>query len=184
MQVSPLFSLFTGVNFWNNNLMLRRQFLLFSLLSLSVFGQTPTAPPPAPVIPYGSPLSTDTAKKIASAAIAEAKKNNWAMAVAIVDPSGYLVYFERMPHTQLASVEISMTKAKAAALFRRPTKFFQDSMAAGGVGLRFLQMPGVIPVDGGVPIIVDGKVVGAIGASGGTSDQDGHTAEAGASTMK
>jgi glc operon protein GlcG len=151
-------------------------------LTVAAFGQTPPAPPAN--IPYGTPISADSAKKIAAAAIAEARKNNWAMAVAIVDTGGYLVYFERMQDTQLGSVEVSIEKAKTAALFRRPTKSFQDTVAAGGEGLRILRLTGAIPVEGGIPIIVDGKLIGAVGASGGSSDQDGRTAQAGAAAMK
>ena len=151
-------------------------------LSVAAFGQTPLVPPPN--LPYGPPISTDNAKKIATAAIAEARKNNWAMAVAIVDTGGYLVYFERMQDTQLGSVEVSIEKAKSAALFRRPTKAFQDTVAGGGEGLRILRLSGAIPVEGGIPIIVDGKLVGAVGASGGSSDQDGRTAQAGVASMK
>jgi uncharacterized protein GlcG (DUF336 family) len=135
-------------------------------------------------IPYGTPISTDTAKKLAAAAVAEAKKNNWAMAITIVDPAGYLVYFERMPNTQLGSVQVSQDKAKSAALFRRATKVFQDAVAGGGAGLRMLGLNGAVPVEGGIPLIVDGKVIGAIGASGGTSEQDGQTAQAGANALK
>jgi uncharacterized protein GlcG (DUF336 family) len=151
-------------------------------LTVAAFGQ---APPAAPAnVPYGMAVSAESAKKVAAAAIAEARKNNWAMAVAIVDTGGYLVYFERMQDTQLGSVEVSIAKAKSAALFRRPTKSFQDTVAAGGVGLRMLGLPGAIPVEGGIPLIVDGKIIGAIGASGGTSDQDGSTAQAGVAAMK
>jgi glc operon protein GlcG len=151
-------------------------------LTVVAFGQAPLAPPPN--IPYGVSISPDAAKKVAAAAIAEARKNNWAMAVAVVDTGGYLVYFERMPDTQLGSVEVSMDKAKSAALFRRPTKSFQDALAAGGEGLRILRLTGAVPVEGGIPIIVDGKLIGAVGASGGSSDQDGRTAQAGAAATK
>ena len=153
---------------------LKRTFALLAL-TVAAFGQ---------VIPYGTPVTADAAKKAAAAAIAEAHKNNWAMAIAIVDPAGYLVYFERMPDTQLGSVEIAIEKAKTAALFKRPSKSFQDTLAQGGEGLRMLRLTGAMPVAGGIPIIVDGKVIGAIGASGGSSDQDNRTAEAGASAMK
>ena len=151
-------------------------------LTVAAFGQTP--PAPAANVPYGVSISADTAKKLAAAAIAEARKNNWAMAVAIVDTGGYLVYFERMPDTQLGSVEVSIEKAKSAALFRRPTKSFQDTVAAGGEGLRILRLTGAVPVEGGIPVIVDGKLIGAIGASGGSSDQDGRTAQAGVAALK
>jgi glc operon protein GlcG len=173
---------FTAIRqMWNNGAVLTKFLLAAALMLTTALAQTPA--PPA-IVPYGSPISPDAAKKAAAAAIAEAKKNNWAMAIAIVDNAGYLVYFERMPDTQLASVEIAGKKAKSSALFRRPTKFFQDSVAAGGAGLRFLQMPEVIPVEGGFPIIVDGKVIGAIGASGGTSDQDALVATAGLNALK
>jgi uncharacterized protein GlcG (DUF336 family) len=150
-------------------------------LTVAASGQAPT--PPAN-IPYGNPITADAAKKIAAAAIAEAGKNNWAMAVAVVDTAGYLVYFERMPDTQLGSVEVAIDKAKSAALFRRATKVFQDNVAAGGAGLRMLGLKGAVPVAGGIPIIVNGKVIGAVGASGGSSDQDGRTAQAGAAVIK
>jgi glc operon protein GlcG len=151
-------------------------------LAIAAFGQTPAGPPPN--VPYGTSVSPDAAKKIAVAAIAEARKNNWAMAIAVVDTGGYLVYFERMPDTQLGSVEIAIEKAKTAALFRRPTKSFQDTVAGGGEGLRILRLTGAIPVEGGIPIIVDGKLIGAVGASGRSSDQDGRTAQAGAAAIK
>jgi glc operon protein GlcG len=148
------------------------------VLTVSALGQTPA------VIPYGTSISADAAKKVAAAAIAEARKNNWAMALAVVDTAGYLVYFERMPDTQLGSVEIAIEKAKTAALFRRPSKSFQDAVAGGGEGLRILRLTGAIPVEGGIPLIVEGKLIGAVGASGGSSDQDGRTAQAGAAAMK
>jgi uncharacterized protein GlcG (DUF336 family) len=155
----------------------KRTFAAFAF-AVAAFAQAP------PNVPYGTPVSADAAKKIAAAAVAEARKNNWAMAVAVVDTGGYLVYFERMPDTQIGSVEVSIEKAKSAALFRRPTKAFQDTLAAGGEGLRILRLSGAVPVEGGIPLIVDGKIIGAIGASGGSSDQDGKTAQAGVAAMK
>jgi glc operon protein GlcG len=155
---------------------------LFVLFPWPALAQTPLAPPPQ--IPYGLSISTESAKIAAAASIAEAQKRNWNMAIAIVDTGGYLVYFEKMQDTQTGSVELAIEKARTAALFRRPTKLFQDSVAAGGEGLRLLRLTGAIPIDGGVPIIVDGKVVGAVGVSGGSSDQDGQVANAGASAVK
>jgi uncharacterized protein GlcG (DUF336 family) len=152
----------------------------FLVLSVAAFAQAPATAPANP--PYGLAISPDAAKKAAAAAVAEARKNKWAMAIAIVDQGGYLVYFERMPDTQLGSVDVALQKAKSAALFRRPTKVFQDTVAGGGAGLRMLGLPGAVPVAGGIPIIVDGKVIGAIGASGGTSEQDDQTAQAGAAS--
>jgi glc operon protein GlcG len=151
-------------------------------LAVAAFGQKPLVPPAN--VPYGISISADAAKKVAAAAIAEARKNNWAMAVAVVDTGGYLVYFERMQDTQLGSVEVAIEKAKSAALFRRPTKSFQDTVAGGGEGLRILGLKGAVPVEGGIPIVVDGKLIGAVGSSGGSSDQDGRTAQAGAAAMK
>jgi uncharacterized protein GlcG (DUF336 family) len=133
---------------------------------------------------YGTPITAETAKKIAAPAVAEAKKNGWAMAVAIVDTHGELVYFERMDDTQIGSVNIAQDKARSAARFKRPTKSFQDTLAAGGEGLRILALQGAVPVDGGIPLVVGGKIVGAIGASGGTSAQDGQVAAAGAAALK
>ena len=143
-----------------------------------------TALPPPPQIPYGAPIGTEDAKRVAAAAVAEARRNSWSMAIAIVDCGGYLVYFERLPNTQLGSVDLSIEKARTAALFRRPTKVFQDAVAGGGDGLRVLRLTGTIPNEGGVPIIVEGKVVGAIGISGGSVEQDGQAAKAGASSLK
>jgi uncharacterized protein GlcG (DUF336 family) len=162
--------------------MLVTRIIVAGALALTAFGQTPLVPPAN--VPYGVAISTDMAKKVAAAATAEAKKNNWAMAVAVVDTGGYLVYFERMQDTQLGSVQVSIEKAKTAALFRRATKSFQDTLAGGGDGLRILGLTGAIPVEGGLPIIVDGKVIGAVGASGGSSDQDGKTAQAGVAATK
>ena len=124
------------------------------------------------------------AKKAAAAALAEARKNNWTMAAAIVDTAGDLVYFEKVDGTQAASTVIAVDKARSAVRFKRPTKALQDVLAAGGEGLRMLALQGAVPVEGGLPLIMDGKIVGAIGLSGGTSPQDGQCAKAGADTVK
>src|SRR5580765_1512792 len=130
--------------------------------------------------PYGAPINGDNAKKVAAAALAETRKNGWTMAAAVVDPAGDLVYFEKLDGTQAASVNIAVEKARASARFKRPTKQLQDTLAAGGEGLRILGLPGAVPVEGGVPILIEGKIVGAIGMSGGTSAQDAQCATAGA----
>jgi uncharacterized protein GlcG (DUF336 family) len=127
---------------------------------------------------YGSSIGLEMAKRLAAPAIAEARKNQWTMAVAIVDISGGLIYFEKMDDTQNGSVEVSISKARSAALFKRATKVFQDGLAGGGAGLRILTLKGAVPIEGGVPIVVEGKIVGAIGVSGGTSEQDGVVAAA------
>lgn len=134
--------------------------------------------------PYGPAISLESARKVASAAIAEARKNNWNMAIAIVDPAGELVYFEKLDGTQAASVNIAIDKARSSARFKRPTKALQDVLATGGAGLRMLALDGAVPVEGGVPILMDAKIVGAIGVSGGTSQQDGEVATTAASTVK
>jgi glc operon protein GlcG len=134
--------------------------------------------------PYGMPISLENAKKAAAPALAEATKNGWNMAVAIVDPAGNLVYYEKMDNTQLGSANIAIDKARSAALFKRPTKAFQDALAAGGDGLRILRLQGAVPVEGGFPLVMDGKIVGGIGVSGAASAQDAQCAKAGADTIK
>jgi glc operon protein GlcG len=133
--------------------------------------------------PYGSAITIDQAKHAAAPAIAEARRNNWLMAVAVVDPAGSLVYFEKMDGTQHGSVNVAIAKARSAALFKRATKAFQDTLAAGGEGLRVLKLEHAVPVEGGVPLIIHGLIVGAIGLSGGTSQQDGQCAQAGAAAL-
>jgi glc operon protein GlcG len=134
--------------------------------------------------PYGLSIPVEDAKKAAALSLAEARKNNWAVAVAVVDPSGNLVYYEKMDNTQLGSANVSIDKARSATLFKRPTKAFQDALAAGGDGLRVLRLQGVTPVEGGFPLVSDGKIVGAIGVSGATSAQDAQCAKAGADAFK
>lgn len=137
------------------------------------------APPP-----YGIGISFDAAKKAMAAAEAEAKKNNWPVAIAIVDSSGKLAAFSKMDNTQHASVDIAIGKAVTANNLKRPTKAFQDLIAQGGGNLRLLAVPGVTPLEGGVPIVVDGKIIGAIGVSGVMSNQDAEVAMAGAAAAK
>ncbi len=133
--------------------------------------------------PYGMPISLDDAKKAATAALAEARRNNWRMAAAVVDTGGHLVYFEKMDGTQTGSAAVAIAKARSAALFQRPTKAFQEMLASGGDGLRVFGLEGAVPVEGGVPLTRDGKIVGAIGLSGGASSQDGQCARAGAEAV-
>jgi uncharacterized protein GlcG (DUF336 family) len=134
--------------------------------------------------PYGAPISLESAKKAAAAALAEAAKNHWTMAVAIVDPNGTLIYYEKSDNTQLGSAMVCINKAKSAALYKRPTKAMQEALASGGAGLRVLGLEGAVPVEGGVPLILDGKIVGAVGVSGDTSEHDGQCAQAGAAVIK
>jgi glc operon protein GlcG len=150
--------------------------VLASCLLADAFAQMPN--------PYGLSISVEDAKKAAALSLAEAKKNNWSVAVAVVDPSGNLVYYEKMENTQLGSANISIDKARTAARFKRPTKAFQDALAAGGEGLRVLGLEGVTPVEGGFPLLLEGKIVGGIGVSGATSAQDAQCAKAGADGFK
>jgi glc operon protein GlcG len=171
--------------------MSRKLCLLFVLAPLLWAGaagaQAPpaAAPTPPPTMPYGAPINLDDAKKAAAAAVEEVKKIGAPPnAIAIVDHGGFLIYFERMDNTQLGSVEVAIDKARSAALFRRPSKVFEDALAGGGIGLRILALHGAMPIEGGLPLVAGGKIVGAIGASGGTAQQDGQVAKAGADTIK
>ena len=152
-----------------------------TLLAISV-PMTATAQQ-APM-PYGAPLSLDAAKKAMVAAEAEAKKNNWPVAIAILDTTGSLIMLQKLDNTQTASVEIAIGKAKTALDFRRPTKALQDAVAGGGAGLRLLSLRGAFLLEGGVVIVAEGKIVGAIGVSGVTSEQDAQVAMAGAAAAK
>jgi len=133
--------------------------------------------------PYGPPITTEQARKAVSAALAEARANNWAMAAAVVDPGGILVYFEKIDDTQNASPRIAIDKAKSAALFKRSTKTFQDSVERGGIGIRVTKLRGAVPVEGGVPLVINGQIVGGLGISGGTAEQDGQCAKAATDAM-
>jgi glc operon protein GlcG len=134
--------------------------------------------------PYGMPVTLDTARKLADTAIAEAQKKGFKMAVAVVDTNGDLVFLEKMDATQIASIQVAIQKAASATIYKRPTKKFQDALAAGGVGLRVLRLDRAIPVEGGLPLVSsDGKIIGAIGCSGDTSENDGLVCQAGADAL-
>jgi glc operon protein GlcG len=149
----------------------------------------PAAPPasatPGPRPEYGLPINNEQAKAAAGAAIEEAKKNSWRMVVAVVGTDGELVYLEKMDGTQNASVALAERKARTSALFRRPSKAFADQFAAGNTGfMTFPDHARPIASEGGIPILIEGKLIGAIGASGGTGVQDGVVANAGAAAVK
>jgi len=133
---------------------------------------------------YGPSINLDNAKKVTAAAAAEARRNNWSVVISIHDTHGELVYLERMDDTQIASVKIAQGKGRTAAIFKRPSKALQDGLAGGGAGWRILHLEGAVAVEGGVPIMMDGKIVGAIGVSGVTSEQDGQIARAGTAVIK
>ena len=154
------------------------------LASLTVGAQTaaPAVTPAAPtVLPgYGPVITLEQAKKAMVAAEAEATKNNWAVAIFIVDSGGHMVMMQRLPNTQIASLDIAHGKATSANNFRRPTKALEDAVAGGGAGLRLLALKIVTPLEGGELILQDGKIIGAIGVSGVLSGQDALVARAGA----
>jgi len=150
--------------------------MLFALCASSALAQMPN--------PYGAPINLETAKKMSAAAAAEARKNNWYMAIAITDVGGDLVYLEKMDATQTGSVNVAIGKARTAAMFKRPTKVWQDAVTSGGGGLLVLGVEGMTPIDGGLPIVMDGKIVGAIGVSGAAAGQDAQCAKAGVDALK
>lgn len=156
-----------------------------TLVGLSVLVLTVLAPAVASAQPlpnhYGAPIGVDAARKAAAAAIAEGRKNGWTVAAAVVDPGGTLVYFERIDGTQNGSSEVAQAKARTSAAFKRPSKLLEDVVKGGGN--HYLKLPGALPIEGGVPLVIDGKVVGALGVSGATSAQDGQCAKAGADAL-
>lgn len=148
-------------------------------VAVAVPAQAQTASPAQPAAPapqYGAPITHDRAERIADGALAAAAARNFTMAVAIVDTHGELVAFHRMDNTQYASNAVALQKARTAAMFKRPTKSFYDAVAGGRVAT--LSVPGVIAIEGGVPIVEAGRIIGAIGVSGGTSVEDGEIAAA------
>jgi uncharacterized protein GlcG (DUF336 family) len=147
------------------------------MISLAVLGCLLGSTPVLAQLKDKKALSLDVAKKMAAAAAEEAIKNKWNVVIAIVDEGGYLMYLERLDDTQLGSIEVAIQKAKTAASFRRPTKVLEDALMGGRTVI--LSLPGVTPIEGGLPIIVDEKALGAIGVSGVTAPQDGQIAKAG-----
>jgi len=150
----------------------------FAFVPLVAGAQQPAAPPA-----YGMPISLEVAKKALAAAEAEARKNNWTVAIAIVDTSAKLVAFVKIDNTQHVSVDIAIGKAATAVNFKRPTKALQDGLAQGGASLRTLAIPGAFPLEGGQPIVVDGKIVGGIGTSGVMANQDAEVSAAGVAAV-
>ena len=146
--------------------------LALSLAAAPVAAQAPT---------YGAQITLETAKKIAAAAVVEAVKNKWPVAIAVVDNHGFLVYYERLDDTQTSSPHIAVEKARTAAMFRRPSRAIED---ASKTRVAVLGLPGATPVTGGLPIVVDGKIIEGIGVSGVTSEQDEQVAKAGLDGLK
>ncbi len=146
-------------------------FALFGLLSLSVSAQ----------LADKKVLTLDGAKKVAAAAETEARKNNWNVVIAVVDDGGHLVYLQRIDGTQTGSIDVAIQKARTAQAFKRSTKVFEDAIAGGRNAI--LALTGALPLEGGLPIVVGGQVVGAIGVSGVKSTEDGQIAKAGADSL-
>lgn len=141
----------------------------------------PTTLPPR----YGAPIELADAKRVMAAAEAEcARQGGWPMVIAVVDGGGHLVMLQALPQAQHASVEVALAKARAAAGFRRPTKLFEEMLASGPLGLRMLSLPGMCAVDGGLPLLREGEVIGAIGVSGMLAAQDALVAAAGAAALE
>ena len=151
--------------------------VLALLTALPAQAQTP--PPP-----YGPPIGIENARKVMAAAEAEATKNNWAVVIVIIDSGGHLVMLHRRDDVQLSSIEISQGKAKTALMFKRPSKVLDDAISGGGPGLRFLALKDIVPLEGGLPLLLDGKIVGAIGVSGVLSSQDAQIARVGVDALK
>ena len=133
---------------------------------------------------YGAPITLDQAKKVMAAAEAKALQNDWYVAISIMDSGGNPVMLHRLDGAQLAAVRIAEGKALTAVEFRRPTKALEDVVAGGGAGLRYFTVPNINLMEGGVPIVVDGKVVGGIGVSGVHSAEHAQIAQAGADAIK
>jgi len=153
-----------------------------SLLTVGLPAAAQTQPAPATPPAYGAPISLEQAKKAMVAAEAEARKNNWQVVISIVDTGGHLVMLQRL-EAQNANVDIATGKARTSVNFRRPTKALEDGLAANGSALRILAVPGVTQLQDGLPVVVDGKIIGGIGVSGVMAFQDEQLAKAGADTL-
>jgi glc operon protein GlcG len=145
--------------------------VVIAMSALSAFAQVATKPT----------LTLEMAKKVAAKAVAEATKNNWNVVIAILDDGANLVYLEKMDGTQIGSIEVAQQKGMTAIKFKRPSKVFEDGVVGGRNAL--LSLPGALPIEGGLPLVVNGAYIGAIGVSGVTSAQDGQIAAAGVTAL-
>jgi glc operon protein GlcG len=141
------------------------------------------APVSTSTLPYGPPITLDQAKRAMAAAELEALKNSWQVAIAILDSGGNLVMFHKVDNTQLSASEGAQGKARTALEFKRPSKALDDAIAAGGGGMRLLALKDITPLEGGIPLVANGAIVGAIGVSGALSAQDSQIAKIGADTL-
>jgi glc operon protein GlcG len=156
-----------------------------ALSAASALAQAPAAPaaPSAATLPYGPPITLDQAKRAMAAAELEAAKNSWQVAITILDSGGNIIMFHRVDNAQLSATTVSEGKARTALEFKRPSKALDDAIAGGGAGMRLLALKNITPIEGGLPVIVDGKIIGAIGVSGALSSQDAQVAKAGADAL-
>jgi len=154
------------------------------LAAATAHAQQPAAAPPPPPPPYGAPITLEQAKKVMAGAEAEANKNKWNVVMVVLDSGGNLVMLQRMDGAQFGSIEVAREKAYSAVAFRRPSKAFEEALGQGGVNLRILRLPGASPLEGGLPIIVDGKLIGAVGVSGVLATQDAQIGRAGIEALK
>ena len=160
-------------------------FLVLTLVTFCAVAQNPPSTTTTTQLPlYGESITLEKAKKVVAAAQAFAVSKQWIIAVTIVDTGGNLVLLETMDNTQRASVDIAIGKAKTANNFKRPTKALEDAIAGGGAGLRILAVPGLFPIEGGEPLYINGKIVGAIGVSGMSAAQDGEIVKATLASVK
>lgn len=153
-------------------------FILATAATGPALAQQPQAPPPS----YGAPIGLEEARRVVAAALEEARRQNWTVAVAVVDAGGHLVSYKRIDGTQWASGDVAIAKARSAVAYRRPTKAFEEVVAGGRTVI--LALPHALPIEGGLPISREGRMVGAIGVSGVTSQQDGVVAAAGAAALR
>jgi uncharacterized protein GlcG (DUF336 family) len=149
----------------------------------SAVAQQPAPSAPGPTLPYGPPITLDQAKRVMAAAELEAAKNSWQVAITILDSGGNLVMFHKIDNTQLSAITASEGKARTSLEFKRPSKVLDDAIAAGGAGMRLLAIKDITPIEGGILVVVDGKITGAIGVSGALSTQDAQIAKAGADAL-
>ena len=159
---------------------------LFAVAAGSALAQQPApapAPAAAPVLPYGPAITLDQAKRVMAAAELEAAKNSWQVAITIIDSGGNLVMFHKIDNAQLASATVSEGKARTALEFKRPSKALDDAIAAGGAGMRLLALKDITPLEGGVLVVVGGRIIGAVGVSGALSAQDAQVAKTGADAL-
>lgn len=137
-----------------------------------------------PILEYGTPITFAEARRVADAAFAEAQRNGWAMVIAVYDSTGHPVLLHKMDHAQYASLDLAQAKARTATHFKRPTKVFEEAITQGGMALRLLSATGICLFEGGLPLLRDGRLVGGIGVSGATSEQDTQVAQAGARALE